>query len=122
MTAHVSHDDPRIGAIEDALQRLAWKRFTAEMLARHVIAALDRHWLQEELAPVANLSEVRCPLEPASPEDERVGIVMQALHACRWRGLTAGGVAGQALRAIESWRDRRRWLEIELGWLLDEGG
>lgn len=58
----------------------------------------------------------------ASSDDERVGIVMQALHACRWRGLTAGGVAGQALRAIESRRDQRRWLEIELSWLLDESG
>jgi hypothetical protein len=122
MSAHISNDDPRIVAIEDALAPLGWRHFTAEMLARYAIAALDRHWLQEELAPVADLARVQCPLQPASPDDERVEIVMQALDGRRWRGLTTGGVAGQVLRAIESWREQRRWLEIELGWLLDESG
>lgn len=34
--------------------------------------------------------------------------------------LTPAGLGVQALRALESWHHQRRWLDIELSWLLDE--
>jgi hypothetical protein len=54
-------------------------------------------------------------------DDDRVWIVEQALSACRWRGLTVAGVARQAAAALETWEANRRWLDIELAWLLDSG-
>jgi hypothetical protein len=48
-------------------------------------------------------------------------VVVQALRRCHLRLLTLTAVGTQALRALEAWRNRREWLEIELSWMLDPG-
>ena len=102
-------------------RRLLAEHVGAVFAAREPGAAPDRHWVHEELGSLCDLSTAQCPLEPVSVDDERVGVVAQALRACLWRSLTPAGLEGQALRALESWRDQRRWLDIELSWLPDEG-
>lgn len=112
--------DPRIDVIASALQPYSWERLSAEMLARYVVALVDRHSLNEQLAAICDPPEAPEAVEPADRDDDRVSAVAQALGACDWRSLTLAAVSVQALRALDAWWDRRRWLEIELSWLLDE--
>ena len=51
--------------------------------------------------------------------ERALSAVERALSACRWRGLTLAGVAGQAAAALECWDASCRRLEIELARLLD---
>ncbi len=97
---HVSQSDPRIGAVASALERFEWRRFSPELVAGHILAALDRQWLEDELASVCDLSIADCPLEATGLDDERVSVVAHGLRGCRWRSLTSAGVARQALREL----------------------
>jgi hypothetical protein len=117
---HGPWDDPRIAATARPLDAFAWRRLRTEMLARYIVAAADRHWLRSELSCISGPADADGPLEPVATEDERVGVVVDALSACPWRALTSAAVVGQALRALEAWRRRRAWLDIELSWMLDE--
>jgi hypothetical protein len=119
---HFPRDDPWLVAIERSLEPFAWRRLSTEMLARYVVAALDRQRLRAELGAICDPTDLGGPLEPAAAGDERVGVVVHALNACPWRSLTSAAVAEQALRALQTWRHRRDWLDIELSWLLDAGG
>ena len=117
-----SWDDPRIAATARPLEAFAWRRLRTEMLARYIVAAATRYWLRAELSPISDPPDIDGPLEPAPIEDERVEVVVEALDACPWRSLTLAAVVSQALRALEAWRVRRDWLDVELSWMLDEGG
>jgi hypothetical protein len=121
MIRHFPRDHPWIVAIEESLEPFAWRRLSTEMLARYIVAALDRQSLRSELAAICDPPDVGGPLEPASSDDERVEVVVEALSMCPWRSLTSAAVGGQALRALEAWRERLSWLEIELSWLLGGG-
>jgi hypothetical protein len=112
--------DPRIPAIAEALKPYAWQRLSAELLARLVVGALDRQFLHRELAGIGDL-EASAPVAPAGHDDERVDVVVRALRGCHLRVLTLAAVGAQALRALDAWRDERRWLDIELSWMLDPG-
>jgi hypothetical protein len=109
--------DPRLAVIGEALEPYAWRRLSADMLSRHVLAALDGHFLHEQIGVSGEH-----PREPAPLGDERVRVVADALQGCGWRGLTLAAVGAQALRALDAWCDRRRWLDIELAWLLGDDG
>jgi hypothetical protein len=117
---HGSWDDPRIAATARPLEAFAWRRLRTEMLARYVVAAVSRYWLRSELSPIPDPPYIGGLLEPAPVEDERVEVVVEALDACPWRSLTLAAVVGQSLRALEAWRVRRDWLDIELSWMLDD--
>ncbi|MGA9857911.1 MAG: hypothetical protein WBQ18_08600 [Solirubrobacteraceae bacterium] len=120
MSSNVSPNDPRIGVIAETLERFAWRRFSVDAVARQIVGALDRHWLDQELASICGVPRAPSPIHPADPGDERVGVVVEALRRCLWRDLTAAAVGSQAVCALESWREQRNWLDIELGWLLDD--
>jgi|tagenome__1003787_1003787.scaffolds.fasta_scaffold20989002_7 hypothetical protein len=94
-------DDARIARIEAALGPHAWRRMRAPVVARRLVEELDG--------------------DVVAAGDDRVWMVERALSACRWRGLTIAGVARQAAAALETWEANRRWLDIELAWLLDSG-
>src|SRR4051794_39173423 len=121
MIGQVQRDDPRLGAIAGALGPYAWQRLDAEMLARHIIGALDRWWVTRELGPAGLASEGAGDVEPAPRDDERVTAVAHGLRGCPRRSLTLEAVGRQALSALDAWRHRRAWLDVELAWLLDEG-
>jgi hypothetical protein len=94
--------DPRPALIGAALGPFAWKGWSEEMVARRIVAALDR--------------------DTALPphDDERVDVVQDALADCRWRVLSSAGLARRVIAALDAWHQRRQWLDIELAWLLDE--
>jgi hypothetical protein len=96
-----SFDDARITRIEAALCPHPWKRMTLPAVARNIVAALAREAWDE-----------------AGPDDHVLWIVERALAECRWRSLTAAGVARQALRALDSWEASVRRLDVELARLL----
>lgn len=116
----VPRDDPRVDALSAALEPYAWNRATPEMLARRVVAVLDRHWLLGQLPgphPAVRMDDV----EPADPGDERVAVLVAVLAGLRWRELTRTALCRQLVSALESWSVRRRLVDIELGWLLEGG-
>jgi hypothetical protein len=94
-------DDARIVRIEAALRPHAWRRMRTRVVARRLVEEIDG--------------------DLVATDDDRVWMVEQALSACRWQGLTIAGVARQAAAALEAWDANRRWLDIELAWLLDSG-
>ena len=94
-------DDARIARIEAALGPHSWRRMSTPAVARRLVEAIDG--------------------DVVAADDDRVWMVEQALSACRWRGLTVAGVARQASAALVAWEANRRWLDIELAWLLDRG-
>src|SRR4051794_32166506 len=110
--------DPRLAAIGAALAPYDWQRSTTEMLARRIVAALDRHFVERELARIPGVARSAHKLEPVSRDDERVPVVAQALDGCRWRSLMLAAVCNQAVVALESWQQRRDWLDVELRWAL----
>lgn len=116
----VPRDDPRVVALSAALQPYGWTMATPEMLARRVVGVLDRHWLLGEL-PVPRPAGWMDGVEPAVRSDERVGVLVEALAALRWRVLTREALCRRLVSALECWSVRRRLVDIELGWLLDGG-
>jgi hypothetical protein len=59
--------------------------------------------------------------EITQADDHRVLVVADALSRCRWRGLTAAGLAGEATAALDLWQTSLRRLDGELTRLLDAG-
>jgi hypothetical protein len=110
--------DPRLAAIGAALAPYEWQNLTTEMLARRIVAAVDRHCVERELSRIPGVARSAHEVEPASRDDERVPVVAEALDACRWRSLMLAAVCNQAVVALESWQRRRDWLDVELAWLL----
>jgi hypothetical protein len=99
-------DDPRIAAIGAALGPNGWRSMSAEMVARRIVGAIDSPEASERsLAP---------------HDDDRVELLQWALSRCVWRSFTNSGVARYALAELGAWHERRRWLEVELAWLLDD--
>jgi len=56
--------------------------------------------------------------DETGPDEHLLWIVERALTECRWRSLTAAGVARQAVRALDSWQASLQRLDAELAWLL----
>ena len=59
---------------------------TLAAVARTIVAALARE-----------------ASDDAGPDGHLLWVVERALAECRWRSLTAAGLARQALRALDSW-------------------
>ena len=113
----IRHDDPRIEVTRAALAPYGWQGLSSEMVARRVVAALDRHWVDQELARTCGVSSAVEEVEPASRDDERVAVLMQVLRQCRWRSLTVTALSRQALAALDAWERERAWRGIERAWL-----
>jgi hypothetical protein len=111
-------DDPRVVALSVALEPYAWWSATPEMLARRAIGVLDRHWLLGELPDARSAVRLR-DIEPADPSDERVAALAEFLRALRWKALTRATLCRQLVSALDAWWVRRRFADVELGWLLD---
>jgi hypothetical protein len=114
----VARDDHRVVALFVALEPYAWWSATPEMLARRAIGVLDRHWLLGELPGTRSAVRMR-DIEPADPSDERVAVLAERLRVLRWKALTCATLCHQLVSALEDWWVRRRFADVELGWLLD---
>jgi hypothetical protein len=71
------NEDARIDAMATVL---ALRRQTLEMVARRILAALDRHHVVQ-VRGLPDVAEAASP-DPVDPGDERIAIVEQALRRC----------------------------------------
>ena len=99
-----------------------WRRFTPEMLARWAIAAVDGHELHALLARLTG--HVYGPgdvVEPASPDDVRVGPLVEVMSERNWRGLTLERVAAKLVSALDGWQAKCDEFDAALEQLLEDG-
>jgi hypothetical protein len=113
--------DGRSAAVAAALAPYPWRGLTDRMLARRVVAALDRHGLVGFLAglPGADAGAAD-PVEPAEPGDERVDVLVSALQDRPWRGLVLDRLCADLVTALETWEAEREAFDRDLRRLLEE--
>jgi hypothetical protein len=112
--------DERATAVAAALAPYAWRDLTDAMLARLVVGAADRHDVVVFLTsvPGTDLAQVT-PVEPADAGDERVDVLLTALHGQRWRGWALGRLCADLLAALDSWQAEREGFDSGLRRLLE---
>jgi len=107
-------------AVAAALAPYAWRELTDRMLARRVVAAVDRH---DVLCFLACIPGTRAgespPLEPAEPRDARVDAVVLTLGAQRWRGWSLARLCAELVSSLDAWHAEREALESDLRRLLE---
>jgi hypothetical protein len=117
---HQLVEGERVAAVCAALEPYPWQRFTSEMLARRVLGAVDRHGVLDLVAGIPGAHPGALgQVEPVDRDDERVEVLVEFLASHRWRAITLGALCRQLLGVLDAWWLRRRWSEVELGWLGD---
>jgi hypothetical protein len=113
--------DARAAAVAAALSPYAWRQFTAQMVARRVVAAVDRHGLHDFVSNLPGADVGDCaPVEPADANDERVEALVHLLAARNWRAYTLGWLCAELTAALDAWRTARESLDSALRQLMDE--
>jgi hypothetical protein len=107
-------------AVAIALEPYAWRELTDRMLARRVVAAVDRHDLLRFLARLPGAVAGDClPVEAADGDDERVDALVLALQGQGWRGWSLARLCTEMTAALDAWHAQRQALESDLRRLLD---
>ena len=57
----------------------------------------------------------------AAADDPRVDPLLAVVAGVQWRALSVDALCRLLLAALEEWRVRDAFLDLELSWLLDEG-
>ena len=111
-------EERQVAAVCAALEPYEWRSFAAQMLARCVLGALDRHRVLDLVAgvPGAAIGDS----EPAERGDVRVEVLVDFLSGHRWRTLTLAAVGGHLLNELGRWCRQRQRLDAELRELLDD--
>ena len=113
MTVTVSAGDARVVAVRAALEPFAWQSFTAELVCRRAVSAMDGGQV---------FPRPRGPMTRPSPQEECAEALVEILNSYRWRSLTIGGLSRLLVDAAQAWRHERAWFDIRLGLLLDDIG
>jgi hypothetical protein len=113
MAVTVPVGDARVAAVRAALEPFGWQSFTAELVCRRAVAAMDGGQA---------FPRPRGPRNGRGPQDELAEALVEVLRACRWRSLTVDGLSRLLVGAAEIWRHERAWFDIRLGLLLDGVG
>ncbi|NUK34978.1 hypothetical protein HRW16_17310 [Streptomyces lunaelactis] len=100
----------RVIAVRAALEPFAWQSFTAELVCRRAVAAMDGGQV---------FPRPRGALNGLSPQEECAEALVEILNGYRWRSLTIGGLSRLLVGAAQAWRQERAWFDIRLGLLLD---
>lgn len=105
MAASTPREEP-MAAIFAALNPYTWRSFSAELLARRVIAAMDRRDLSELLStvPGAAVGSWDDVPEPAAPNDPRVTLVVESLRPIPWTELSLHTLGRHLLAALHDAR------------------
>lgn len=110
MAVTVPAGDVRVVAVRTALEPFAWQSFTAELLCRRAVAAMDGGQV---------FPHPRGPVSRPSPQEECAAALVEILNSYRWRSLTIDGLSRLLVGAAQAWRQERAWFDIRLGLLLD---
>ncbi|MER5384163.1 hypothetical protein ABT040_28475 [Streptomyces sp. NPDC002688] len=110
MAVTVWAGDARVVAVRAALEPFAWQSFTAELVCRRAVAAMDAG---------QGLPRPRGPLNRTNPQAECVDALVEILNGYRWRSLTIDGLSRLLVGAAQAWRHEQAWFDIRLGLLLD---
>jgi hypothetical protein len=90
------------------------------MLARRVVAAVDRHDVLRFLACVPGTDAGDCaPVEPAEARDERVDALVLALEGQLWRRWSLARLCAELVAALDAWHAAREALESDLRRLIE---
>jgi hypothetical protein len=107
-------------AVAAALAPYAWRELTDRMLARRVVAAVDRHDVLRFLACVPGTDAGESPLfEPAEARDDRVDALVLALEDQVWRAWSLARLCAELVTALDAWHAEREALESDLRRLLE---
>ena len=100
-----------VASVAAELAPYAWRAFTARMLARRVVAAVDRHVVVNWLSTVPGV-EVGLvdSYDPADAEDERVEVLAHALKGWRWRRVALERVCLHLVARLQVWHDDQELL------------
>ena len=86
--------------VASALAPYPWRRFTASMLARHAVAALDRAALAAFIAGLPGVAVGPLPPpDPVDADDPRLPAVLDTLAACSWRRAALPALSARLVRA-----------------------
>ncbi|WP_354645241.1 hypothetical protein [Kitasatospora camelliae] len=113
MAVVVPAGDVRVVAVRAALEPFAWRSFTAELVCRRAVAAMDGGQA---------FPRPRGPRNRPGTQEECVEALVEVLAGCRWRSLTVGGLSRLLVGAAQAWRQEQAWFDIRLGLLLDGVG
>jgi hypothetical protein len=115
-----SSTDEAGAAVAAALAPYAWREFTARMLARRVVGALDRHHVLCFLADLpgtkAGTAEA---LTPADSGDDRVDALVHSLDGRPWRRWSLARLCAEMVSSFELWQSGRDSLDAGLRRLLE---
>jgi hypothetical protein len=120
---NVTNRDSFVAAVTAELKPFEWRSLTAEMLARRVVAAVDRRCvhelLQSKLGPTQETWECG---DATGRSDERVEVLIEFMSEHRWRTWALPFLARQLLGTLDAWWARRQRLEVELNQLVGGDG
>jgi len=121
MYGESSVPDPRAHAVCAAVGPYGWRGLTAEMVARRLLGAMDRHLVLDvigvrDAGSALELGDV----EPVDHNDERLEPLVHLMASFRWREMTLTRLVQLLLEALDQWWSRRQAFEGELARLLDE--
>jgi hypothetical protein len=113
--------DPRAAAVAAELAPYAWRNLTESMLARRVLAAVDRYGVVRLIhsVPGAAVGELEA-LDPAAAGDLRVDVLARALQSRRWRTFSVERVCVDLLTALDAWQAERESFDSAVRRLLDD--
>jgi hypothetical protein len=112
-----------VAAVCAALRPFEWPCFTADMMARCLLGALDSHRARQLIADIPGVSAWHAgELQPADRGDARVEVVVAFLACHRWRSLTLPTVCSQVLDVLGADHVQRAWVHLQLRQLTDEAG
>ncbi|MCX4862177.1 hypothetical protein OG426_10325 [Streptomyces canus] len=97
--------DAQVVAVRAALEPFAWQSFTAELVCRRAVAALDGG---------PPFPRPRGSRNGLTPQEECAEALVEILNGYRWRSLTIDGVSRLLVGAVLAWRQERAWFDIRL--------
>jgi hypothetical protein len=107
-------------AVAATLAPYAWREFTDRMLARRVVAAVDRYDVLRFLAGIPGADAGDSPVvQAADADDERVDALVLALDGQLWRGWSLARVCAELMAWLDDWHATRESLESGLRRLLE---
>src|SRR3954453_13107697 len=121
MHAESSVSPPTVQAICAAVGPYAWRALTADMVARRLLAAVDRLLVLEVVgaSDVVSAPELAV-VEAVDGNEERLEPLVHLMDSFRWRDVTLTRLVQLLLEALDQWWSRREAFEDELARLLDE--